>query len=260
MRKLKQSGALSRMSSEVFPVLQLRAIDEPLFPNLETLGPWRPGDSVPFIPLLFSPRTTVIKIMKFESNLPKSIVASMITTIPTVCPNLQKITLLSLSRYQMITAAVSSMLLSSNRNALRRLHLDCPLTEEARQVVYNLPNLHNPETVIKKDSRLSAVVLPNLTTLEIEYDHDHGLLQGFRGATLGKLAPVTFRPERESIGDFLEAFERVALTASVQDTLSKFHLYTSYSWNPNYSSPSIHAIDTPHHRLLLRRWLLLKCG
>jgi len=160
----------------------------------------------------------------------------MIATIPTACPNLQEITLHSLPRDPIITTAVSAMLLSSNRDALRRLRVDSPLTEEARQVVYNLPNLRGLEVVIERDSPPPAVVLPNLTELEIKYDHDHDWFRGFRGATLGKLASVTFRPECESLGGFLEAFERVALPASVQDTLSGFCLFTSCSWSPNYSS------------------------
>ena len=80
------------------------------------------------------------------------------------------------------------------------------------------------------------MVLPNLTEIDIEYDRDHGWLQWFHGATLGKLASVIFRPECESIGDFLEAFKRAALTASFRDTLTELGLYTSCSWNPSYSS------------------------
>ena len=120
MRKLIEYRTLDPMSLEVFPLLQLRAIDEPSFPNLEIIDVWDPGDSIQFIPMFFSPRTTIIKIKRVRSNLPKSIVASMITTIPTVCPNLQEIAFYSLPRDPMITAAVSAILLSNNRNALDR--------------------------------------------------------------------------------------------------------------------------------------------
>jgi len=136
----------------------------------------------------------------------------------------------------MITAAVSAMLVSSNRNTLRNLQVDCPLTEEARQAVCNLPNLCGLELVIEKDSLLPTVVLPNLTKLDIKYNHDHSWLQGFHGVTLRKLAWVKFHTECKSIGDFLEAFERVALPASIQDALSEFRFYTSRAWIPNYSS------------------------
>ena len=42
---------------------------------------------VPFIPLFLSPRTTDIIIWDFRSNLPKAMVASMITVFPALCPN-----------------------------------------------------------------------------------------------------------------------------------------------------------------------------
>lgn len=48
--------------------------------------------------------------------------------------------------------------------------------------------------------------------MNIEYDRDHGWLQGFRGATLGKLVTVGFYCGSRSTGDFLETFEDVALT------------------------------------------------
>ena len=136
----------------------------------------------------------------------------------------------------MIAAAVSTMIQASDRHALQCIRVDSPLTEVTHQAIYNLPNLRVLDVVIEKDSPLLVVVLPNLTELAIEYNHNHSWLHGFRGATLGKLASVTFRPECESIDGLLEVFERVALSASVQDTLSEFYLYTSHSWNPNYSS------------------------
>ena len=41
-----------------------------------------------------------------------------------------------------------------------------------------------------------------------------------RGATLRKLEIAAFRSDFEQIGDFLQGFERVALAASAQNTLS----------------------------------------
>ena len=86
--------------------------------------------------------------------------------------------------------------------------------------------------IIEGPTPLPTVVFPNL----VEYDHDIDWLQGFRGAVLGKLASVTFRPGFRSTCDFLEAFESVALTTSVTATISKFRFYTSHPWGPNYRS------------------------
>ena len=80
------------------------------------------------------------------------------------------------------------------------------------------------------------MVLPNLTNLFIKYNFDSDWLQMFRGVALENLESFTIRSESEQIGDFLKAFERVALAASTQNTLSKFSFLTSSSWNPNYSS------------------------
>ena len=76
----------------------------------------------------------------------------------------------------------------------------------------------------------------NPTKLDFEYDRDCDWLPMFRGATFGKLEDITFRPKSEQIDDPLEAFEKVALAASVQNTVTEFRLHTSRSWNPNYSS------------------------
>ena len=53
---------------------------------------------------------------------------------------------------------------------------------------------------------------------------------------LGKLESVTFYPQSKQIGDFLGAFKEAALSSSVQNTLSEFHLQALWSWNPDYSS------------------------
>ena len=136
----------------------------------------------------------------------------------------------------MITAAVSGILLVSTWNTLRYLKVDSPLTQEAREVVFKHPNLCVLSVDIEGGTSLPPLELPNLTDLTIKYYHGHDWLQGFRGATLGKLASVTFNPGAQSIGDFLEAFKVVALTTSIPATLSTFKFYTSRPWRPNYLS------------------------
>jgi len=136
----------------------------------------------------------------------------------------------------MITAAVSEMLLSSNRNTLRSFRVESPLTEEARGVIYQLPDLTELLMVIEEDASLPSVLLPSLINLTISCDHDNNWSRAFRGATLGKLESVRFDSGSEQAGDFLEAFETVALAASAQNTLSTFSIYASWPWSPNYSS------------------------
>ena len=50
------------------------------------------------------------------------------------------------------------------------------------------------------------------------YDHGYGWLQGFHGATLGKLTSVAFYSNHDSTDD-LEEFEGVASTTSILTTL-----------------------------------------
>ena len=160
----------------------------------------------------------------------------MVATFPTLCPNLQEISLKCLPRDPIITAAVSGMILASNRNTLQCLRVDSPLTDEAYEVVFSFPNLDWLSVVVERDASSTSVVLPNLIHLIVRYEHDGDWLRVFRRATFGKLEAVTCYSESERIGDFLGAFERVGLVASVQNTLSVFYLHTSCSWNPNYSS------------------------
>ena len=160
----------------------------------------------------------------------------MVTILPKLCPDLRTIDLQRLPKDPVITAAVSKMLLASNRNTLRSFRVDSPLTKEAQEVVYNLPDLRELLAVIERDTPLPSVVLPSLTDLAIGYDHDGDWLQMFRGATLGKLEAVTFHSGSEQIGNLLEEFKRVALAASIQNTLLEFYLFTECSWNPNYRS------------------------
>ena len=135
----------------------------------------------------------------------------------------------------MITIAVSGMLLATNKNTLRKFHVDSTLTKEANEVVFKLSDLCSLSVVTERETPLPSASLPSLTSLTITCDSEGDWPQLFHGATFGKLESVTFFPQSEGIGDFLETFERAALS-SVQKTLSKFHVSASCSWNPNYSS------------------------
>ena len=163
-------------------------------------------------------------------------VASIISRLSTLCPDLESIYFNSLTRDPVITDAVSEMLLGCNRDTLRYFQVDSPLTKEAREVLCQLPKLSVLWTVIQGPTSLPQVELPNLTLIDLEYDGHTEWLQGFRGAVLEKLDRVFLRCESEGIGDFLGAFESVALTTSVPTTLSVMKFCTSQSWNPNYRS------------------------
>ena len=237
MRRLVEYGSLGTLLLDVLWALQLHAINEPLFPNLKTLELWPITEEfIPFIPMFLSPRTTAISIGFNESDLPVAALALMIATFPSLCPNLRDITLRSLPRDPTITAAVSGMLLAANRDTLQHFHVSSPLTEEAREVIHKLPDLRGLSVVIERDASLPSLVLPNLVNLIVKYDHDGDGLRMFRGATFGKLEAVTFHARSERIGNFLEAFERVALVTSIQNTLSTFYFRTSCWWTPNYHS------------------------
>ena len=205
---LKGCGVLGPLSLEKFPVVQLCTMNEPFLPNLRTLDFWRiEGSFVPFIPLFLSPRTTYISLEFLGSYLPEAMIASMVTTLPTLCPDLQEITLDCLPRGPMITAAVSEMVLAINQNTLQNLYVDSPLTEEANEVIYKLPNLRDLTVVIERETSLPSASLPGLTELKITCDDEGGWPGLFHGATFGKLKTVYFFPESEQIGDFLGTFK-----------------------------------------------------
>ena len=236
MRRLdSEADDSDLLPSRAFLVLQFCAFIEPLLPNLKYLKLLGVAENlVPFIPLFLSPRITSV-YLSFKSNFPQAVVAPMVTTFPMLCPNLQRISFRYMPRDPMITAAVSEMLLATNRNTLQKCDVDSPLTEKASEVICKLPDLRELRMVIDGLGSLPTLVLPNLIEIHVEYDHDHGWLRGFRGATLGKLTSVTFYGYHP-IGDFLEAFESVALTTSIPATLSKFMFYTLHPWRPNYRS------------------------
>ena len=225
-------------------MLQSHTPSDPLFPNLNSLElPQITESFVSLVPFFLSPSITTI-YLAFGSRVLSEVaaIASVITVIkilPTLCPNLQEINLSQLPRDPMITATVSRMLHVTNRNILQVFHVQSPLTKEASEVIYKLPNLRDLWVTVDGPSSLPTFVLPNLTTIDVEVECDdyHGWLQGFRGATLGKLASIDIRPRSFSIGDFLEAFECVALTTSIPETLSHFDFYyASRPWRPNYRS------------------------
>ena len=236
MRRLINSSVLDGLPLGVFSVIQGYTINKPFLPNLKALSLWGIGGSfVLFISLFLSPRITSIFI-RFESDSSKAMVASVVTTLPKLCPDLQEITLSSLPRDPMITAVVSEMVFAINQNTLRKLDVDSPLSEEASAVIYKLPNLCDLSVVIEREASLPSASLQNLTRLAIYCDNEGGWPGLFHGATFRKLKYVAFRPRSKQIGDFLGAFERAALSSSVQNTLSEFYLCTLCSWNPNYSS------------------------
>ena len=88
------------------------------------------------------------------------------------------------------------MLLLTNRNPLRELRVDSPLTEEASEVIYKLPNLHSLSVAIEKGIPLPSASLPNLIDLKIRCDSGDNWLRPFHGATFGKLKSVFLDPIR----------------------------------------------------------------
>jgi len=222
-------------SLDIVQMLQLHTANDPWLPRLETFECERVTAAlIPLIPLLLSPKTTKIDI-EFSKGVPTMVVASTITGLLKLCPDLEHVTLDDLPRDPIITEAASELLLACNRDNLQAFRVDSPLTEEAREVVYQLPRLSRLWAVIQGSTSLPAVALPNLTIIDVECD-DLSWLQGFRGATFEKLESVTLYSESEKIDDPLGTFESVALAASLQNTLSEFRFDTSRSWNPNYSS------------------------
>ena len=186
-------------------------------------------------PLVLSTRITSITL-GFKSDLPEAMIASTITTLPRLCPDLQAIDFYDPPRNPATTAAISGMLLVTNREVLQEFCADSLLTEEASEVLYGLPNLRKLSVAIERETPLPPVSLPNLTKLTITCNNEDDWPRLFHGATLGKLEDVNFHLQSEQVGDFLEAFEKAALSSSVQNTLSKFYIFAQHSRNPNYSS------------------------
>ena len=237
MQNLKVDTSKDPINPDILLVPQCRTANDPWLPRLKSFECLEITEAlIPFIPLFLSPQTTNINI-RFKGT-PTLVVASAINRVSSLCPNLGSITINPLPRDSMVTEAASEMLLACNRDTLKTFCVDSPLTEEAREVVYQLPRLSTLWTVIQASISLPTVALPNLTVIDVEYDDDAGWLRGFHGATLKKLKTTVFRFPSKSgeIGDFVGAFESVALAASAQNTLSEFLFFTPRSWNPKYSS------------------------
>jgi hypothetical protein len=236
MRELKLDLPEEPIPSDVLSVLQLHALNAPLLPNLKSLElKEATADLIPFIPLFLSHMTTNIEIL-FDTAPPAVMVASMIINLPKLCPRLESISLNPLPRDSTITNAASEMFLACNLEVLRHFLVDTPLTEEASQIVFQLPNLLGLWAIFTEPTSLLKVSLPGLTELDIEYHHGHDWLKAFHGTTLSKLTEVTFNPKCNQIGNLLESFESVALATSAAATISQFRVYTSCSWDPGYRS------------------------
>jgi len=235
MRQLKVDTAEDPISLDIFLALQLRTANDPWLPNLESFECAKVTEPfLPFIHLLLSPKTTKIEINSTE-DCPTVAVGSTIARLSKLCPDLEFITLSHLPRHPVITEAVSELLLACNRDTLQGFQVVSPLTPEARDVVYRLPNLVGLWAVIQGPTSLPTVALPNLTSIYVECDGDLDWLSGFRGGSFEKLDSAYFSSESNRIGDFLGEFESVVTTSS-QNTLSRLKIFTSRSWNPNYSS------------------------
>jgi hypothetical protein len=150
------------------------------------------------------------------------------------CPNLREICLTDLPRDRMITLAVSELVLNINKNTLHSFEVDYPLTKEACEVIYQLPDLCTLYAAIDVPTALPTVVLPNLNNLDVDYFDGYHWLQSLRGASVEKLDSIAVSAESDSIDGFLEEFKTVALTTSIPATLSTFRFYTGHPWRPNY--------------------------
>ena len=173
-------------SSQVLSVLMFHVLGtgEPLLPNLETLKLFH--FPLSFVPFSLSLRVTSIFISFSGIDPPKLTTASMITTLPALCPHLHTIRLIDLPRDPIITHAVSDLVLNTNQNTLRDFRVDSPLTKNACETIYKHPDLHTLYTIIDKSTVLPAVALPNLTHITIAIEYHDGLdwLQSFHGASL----------------------------------------------------------------------------
>ena len=144
--------------------------DDPWLPGLKTFECDQATTAfIPLIPLFLSPKTPKIDIGFAEDAL-TFVVASLIGMFSTLCPDLESITLCCLPKNPVTTEAVSEMLLTCNRDTLRVFEVDSPLTEEAREVVYRLPKLVGMWAIIQGPTSLPTVALPNLTSIDVEYD------------------------------------------------------------------------------------------
>ena len=235
MRELNVDFTENLVTPDALFVLQVRTVDESLLPKLKGLKCRASEVLIPFIHLFLSRKTTSIDI-DFDKDFPVLTVASAITRSSVLCPDLESITFNNLPKDPVITEAVSEMLLACNRDALQCFYVDSLLTKEAYDILFQLPNVSGLWAVLRKYTPSTPVSLPNLNTIDVEYDGHIDWLQGFRGGVLDKLETIYLRPRSRKIGDILEEFKSVALTTSIPLTLSRFKFLTFQSWNPSYRS------------------------
>ena len=235
MRKLTVDPSEDPVTPDTLFALQLRAAGEPLLPRLVAFKCKNANAAfIPFIPSFLCRKTVQIGFHGFSIGTPTLMVTSMIVRLPALSPDLEHITLSPLPRDPSITEAVSEMLITCNRNTLQWFRVDSPLTEEARGVAYQLPKLSELCTVVQGRTLLPPVALPNITVIDLEYGAHFDWLQGFRGQVLDNLDTIYFSSHSNQAGDFLGAFESVALTTSIPTALSTFWYTTTRPWNPNY--------------------------
>ena len=237
IRELEVDVSRDLVHSEVLLTLQFCAGNEPLLPKLTNFFCKNTaGDFIPFIPLFLSPRTTNIRI-RFINNPSPVTTAVTITKFPILCPYIKDLILNPLPRSPAITAAVSEMLLACNRDTLQLLVVNSPLTEHAYEFLCKLPKLRLLRLTIQGATHLPQMELPDLEKISIRWHSGRDWLKGFRGAEIGKLKSIYFRPMLESIplGGFLEEFQSIALSTSLQSSLSELKICASRLWTPNYS-------------------------
>ena len=170
MQTLKVDTSEDPVASDMLLTLQLRTANDPFLPRLKSFKCEEAAEEfIPVIPLFLSPQTTEIDVT-FAEGSPTVTVASMISGFPTLCPDLLSIALVDLPRDSVVIDAVSGMFLDCNRDSLRGVWVDCPLTEEAREVVYKLPRLTELWVIIEGSTLLPTVSLPNLTAIGVEFE------------------------------------------------------------------------------------------
>lgn len=126
------------------------------------------------------------------------------------------------------------MLLACNRDTLRDLLVYSPMTGEAQEILSQFPKPSRLLAVIEGHTPLPTMVLPDLTSIAVEYEDHLDWLQGFHGATLNRLETVTFHSKSAHIGGPFGAFGSVALTTSIMKPLLRFRFYTSSSCDPEF--------------------------
>lgn len=238
MRKLEIDISQVLVNSEVLLALQFCAGSELLLPKLTTfICTNTTEDFIPFIPLFLSTRITNLRV-KFINNPSPVTIAVTIAKFPMQYFHIKHLTLDPLPRSPAITAAVSEMLLACKRDTLHRFSVASPLTEDALKFLCKLPKLRFLRMIIEGPAHLPQVALPDLERATIKWHSGRDWLEGFRGATVGKLKSIFLYPMLESapLDGFLEEFQDIALSTSIQSSLSEFKFYTSRPWSPNYSS------------------------